>query len=269
LTLKGSQVGKMSKRQEMRENRQRQQRTQRIFIIIGIVVVGAAIVLALILSNQPGAPQPVGAITLPKVVAYPQANFNSMGDPNAPVKIVEYSDFQCPYCATFVNETESQLIESYIKTGKVYFTSRSFGNFVSDNINKQAGTDNRESENAAKAAYCAGDQNKYWEYHDILYANQNGENEGGFARARLEAFAEKIGLDLNAFKTCLDTNKYAEQMTRDAQDGVKDITSSPGYDKNNGYGTPAFIINGKLLDGAQPFNVFQKEIEAALTAAGK
>jgi len=259
----------MSKRQELREIRQRQQKTQRIFIIAGIAIVVIVIALVLIVPNLPGAPKPVGAITLPKAAAYPQVNFNNMGDPNAPVKIVEYSDFQCPYCAKFVDETESQLIESYVKTGKVYFTSRSFGNFVSDNINKQAGTDNHESENAAMAAYCAGDQQKYWEYHDFLFANQNGENEGWFVRARLEAFAEKIGLDLNTFKACLDTNKYAAQMTKDSQDGVKDITSAIGYDKNSGFGTPAFIINGKLLDGAQPFDVFQKEIEAALAAAGK
>jgi protein-disulfide isomerase len=228
-----------------------------------------AIAMAVFLSNQPSAPQPVGAINLPKSVTRTQVNFNSMGDPNAPVKIVEYSDFQCPYCAKFVNETEAQIVESYVKTGKVYFTSRSFGNWVSGNINQQSSTDNHESENAAMAAYCAGDQQKYWEYSDILFANQNGENEGGFVRARLDAFAEKVGLDLNVFKACLDTNKYAAQVAQDSQDGVKDITSSPGYDKSSGYGTPAFIINGKLLDGAQPFDVFQKEIEAALAAAGK
>jgi protein-disulfide isomerase len=261
----------MSKRQEMRENRQRQQKTQRrIAILVGIAVIVFAVALAVFLSNQPSAPQPVSAINSPKSpVTRPQVNFNSMGDPNAPVKIVEYSDFQCPYCARFVEETEGKIVESYVKTGKVYFTSRSFGNWVSGNINQQVGTDNRESEDAAMASYCAGDQNKFWEYRDILFGNQNGENEGGFVRARLDAFAEKLGLDLNAFKTCMDTNKYAAQVTKDGEDGVKDITSSPGYDKSSGYGTPAFIINGKLLDGAQPFDVFQKEIDAALAAAGK
>jgi protein-disulfide isomerase len=191
-----------------------------------------------------------------------------MGDPNAPVKIVEYSDFQCPYCAVFWKDTESKIVEAYVKTGKVYFTYRVMGNWVSDNINQGAGTSNKESQNAGLAAYCAGDQNKFWEYHDILFTNQNGENQGFFARQYLDAFAEKLGLDMVAFKSCMDAEKYTDLVLQGKVDGVKDITSAADYD-GKGYGTPSFLINGKLIPGAARFEAFQQVIEAALTAAGQ
>lgn len=255
----------MSKRQELRARRERAQKNQRLLVIIGGVLVVAAIAAFLVISNLP---KPVGEITSPDPVTRPQASGHSMGDPNAPVKIVEYSDYQCPFCANFWRDTEAKIVETYVKTGKVYFTYHSFGNWVSDNINSQAGTTNTESEQAAMASYCAGDQEKFWEYHDYLFANQNGENEAAFARNRLDAFAEKLGLDMAAFKDCMDSSKYASQVAQDAQDGVQAITTAPNYD-GKGYGTPSFIINGKLINGAVPFTTFQQEIDAALTAAGQ
>jgi protein-disulfide isomerase len=255
----------MSKRQELRVRREREQRIRNIALIVGGGLIVLAIAAALIISNLP---KPVGAITQPELVTRPQVDGHSIGDPNAPVKIVEYSDYQCPFCANFSHETEAQIIEAYVKTGKVHFTYHSFGNWVSDNINKSTGGDNTESEQAAMASYCAADQEQFWEYHDYLFANQNGENQGGFARNRLEAFAEKLGLDMTAFKSCMDSNKYAGQVAQDQQDGVAAITAAPNYD-GKGYGTPSFIVNGKLINGAQPFSVFQQEIDAALAAAGK
>lgn len=255
----------MSKRQELRARRERQQKNQRIFFIVGGSLIVLAIAAFLIISNLP---KPVGEITQPDLVTRPQASGHSMGDPNAPVKIVEYSDFQCPFCANFWRETEHQIVETYVKTGKVYFTYHSFGNWVSDNINSQAGTTNNESEMAALASFCAADQEKFWEYHDYLFANQNGENEGGFARNRLDAFAEKLGLDMTAFKTCMDSGKYTAEIAQDAQDGVTAITQAPNYD-GKGYGTPSFIVNGRLINGAVPFATFQQEIDAALAAAGQ
>jgi protein-disulfide isomerase len=252
----------MSKRQNLREQRQKETHMQRWMIIGGVVLIAVAIALVVILPNLP---QPAGAVRMPAANPRPQASFNSMGDPNAPVKIIEYSDFQCPYCAQFWQETEAQLVETYVKTGKVYLTYRSMGNWVSNNINKTAGTDNRESEGAALAAYCAGDQNKFWEYHDILFANQRGENAGDFTRDRLEAFAQKAQLDMTTFKACLDSRKYAQQVTQDGIDGKNAILNAPNYD-GSGYGTPSFLINGRLLPGAYPFADFQKEIEAALAA---
>ena len=229
----------MSKRQELRDKRARQERNQRLLIIAGVAVVAIAIALLLILPTL----QPVGTIAEHPLMNRPQVKFNAMGDPNAPVKIIEYSDFQCPYCAQFVKNTEQQIIDAYIATGKVYFEYHSFSDFIGP-----------ESARAAEAAYCAGDQNKFWEMHDIIFANQTGENAGAFTDKRLKAFAAKIGLDTAKFNDCFTSGKYADQVKQDGvaatQAGVK--------------ATPSFVVNGKLIEGAQPFSVFQSEIDALL-----
>ncbi len=137
---------KTSKRQAMREKRERQARMQQLGII-GIIVVGALFVAgALIYPNL----KPVGQIATTIPGEHPMASDNAMGDPNAPIKIEEFSDFQCPYCARFHEETESQIVNTYVTDGTVYFVYRSFGDFIGP-----------ESKAAAEAAYCAGDQNKY------------------------------------------------------------------------------------------------------------
>ncbi len=229
----------MSKRQELRAKRAQQERTQRILIIAGVAVIAIAIVLLLALP----ALMPAGDIVEHTPINRPQVQFNTMGDPNAPVKIVEYSDFQCPYCGQFTNDTEQQLIDAYIATGKVYFEYRSFGDFIG-----------AESSRAAEAAYCAGDQEKFWEMHDVIYANQTGENVGAFTDKRLTAFAKKIGLDMAAFNNCFTSGKYADKVKQDGDDAMQAGVRA----------TPSFIINGKLFEGAQPFQAFQAEIEPLL-----
>ena len=134
------------------------------------------------------------------------------------------------------------------------------GNFLSRN----SGT---ESQDAAHAAYCAGDENKYWEYHDMLFTNWNGENQGAFARKRLDAFADALGLNATTFKACMDSGKYMDKVQQDGVDGERDITTAPNYD-GQGYGTPSLIVNGRLIGGVQSYEVYQQEIEAALAAAG-
>jgi protein-disulfide isomerase len=229
----------MSKRQELRAKRAQQERMQRVLIIAGVAVIAIALALVLILPSL----TPVGDIAEHPLMNRPQVKLNGMGDPNAPVKIIEYSDFQCPYCGKFTIDTEQQLIDAYIATGKVYFEYRSMGGFI--------GT---ESARSAEAAYCAGDQGKFWEMHDIIFANQNGENQGGFTDKRLTAFASKLGLDMGAFNGCFTSGKYADQVNQDGvagqQAGVK--------------ATPSFTINGKLVEGAQPFSAFKTEIDALL-----
>lgn len=152
---------------------------------------------------------------------------------------------------------EQQIIDNYVATGKVYFVYRSMGNMLSDNINRQAGGNNTESRDAAEAAYCAGDQNKFWEYHDILFANQTGEGVGDYTQKRLIAFADTLGLNTADFKSCLTGGKYRDRVLQDEKDG-----NAAGI-----RATPSFVINGKVLEGAQPFSAFQVAIEAAL--AGK
>lgn len=163
------------------------------------------------------------------------------GDKNAPVTIVEFSDFQCPYCGRFYSQTYTQIREQYIKTGKVKVYFRNFPLSFHENAQK-----------AAEAVECAGEQGKFWEMHDKLFENQDKLDV-----ASLKQYAKDLKLDTTKFNTCLDSGKMASKVQKDFSDG-----SSFGVS-----GTPSFFINGKLLVGAQPFSAFQQEIEAALKEA--
>ena len=242
---------KLSKRQMMREKRQRQARLQRVGMI-GIIVVGALFVAAaLIYPNF----QPVGEVATIDFIERPMVADNAMGDPNAPITITEYSDYQCPFCARFSEDTEEQIVNEYVADGTVYFVYRSFGNFIGP-----------ESKAAAEAAYCAGDQGKYWEYHDILFANQTGENVGAYSDRRLRAFAEELSLDMGAFNDCFNSGKYSDRVNQDRIDGTAAGVT----------GTPAFVISytvdgeekTRFISGAYPFSEFQTQVEGALAEMG-
>ena len=186
---------------------------------------------------------PIPNVVMPPSRDHPQANGNKMGDPNAPVKIVEFADFQCPFCLRYWTETEPEIIQNYVATGKVYYEYRSVGGFIGP-----------ESTDAANAAYCAADQNKFWEYHDILFANWTGENAGDFTPDKLRQYAQAINLNLDQFNTCINTGAHTNEVDQDVTDAkAAGVT-----------GTPAFVINGKLIEGAQPYSVFQQTIDAAL-----
>ncbi len=242
---------KMSKRQMLREKRRKAAVRNR-WITIGLVVAGALLVaFALIAPNL----KPVGEIAVATSSPRPMANDNSMGDPNAPIKIEEFSDYQCPYCRRFSLETEPQLVETYIATGKVYFTYRSFGEFIGP-----------ESRAAAEAAYCAGEQNKYWEFHDILFANHTGENVGDYTDRRLLAFAETLDLDIGAFRSCFENGKYRQRVDQDYADGsAAGVQATPSF-------VLTYVVNGEtrqsIIAGAYPFSEFQKQIEDALAEMG-
>lgn len=168
---------------------------------------------------------------------------NTMGDPNAPVYIVEFGDFQCPYCLRFWSETEAQLIEEYVNTGKVYFEYRSVGEFLGP-----------ESAWAAEGAYCAGDQEKFWEFHDTLFTNWTGENVGDFTKDKLIQYAESLDLDMNEFESCITSGKHEATVEQDAADA----------DSAGVHATPTFFINGVKVEGAQPFAIMKQYIEDAL-----
>ncbi|MFZ5908690.1 MAG: DsbA family protein [Chloroflexota bacterium] len=242
---------KMSKRQMMREKRRKTEARNR-WITIGLVVAGAFLVaFALIYPNL----KPVGEVAAATPSSRPMADDNSMGDPNAPIKIEEFSDYQCPYCRMFSVETEPQLIETYIATGKVHFTYRSFGEYIGP-----------ESQAAAEAAYCAGEQDKYWEYHDTLFANHTGENVGDYTDRRLVAFAEMLDLDMGAFRSCFEGGKFAERVGQDYVDGsAAGVQATPSF-------VLTYVVNGetkqKVIPGAYPFSEFQTQIEAALAEMG-
>lgn len=172
-----------------------------------------------------------------------QTQANTMGDPNAPIHIVEYGDFQCPYCLKFWSETEPLLIQEYVNTGQVYFEYRSVGAFLGP-----------ESGWAAEGAYCAGDQGKFWEYHDTLFTNWTGENVGDFTKDNLVKYADSIGLNMTEFESCINEEKHKGTVAQDAEDA-----SAEGV-----HATPTLIINGIKVEGARSFLELRDIIEHVL-----
>ncbi len=163
----------------------------------------------------------------------------SWGPEDAPVVIQEFADFQCPYCAKFAEETLSKVRDTY--GDKVHFI---FRDFPLTNIHQMAMP-------AAVAAGCANDQGLFWEYHDILYQNQ-----ASLSQDALVDYAEQAGLDAAEFQDCVASGKKTVEIMLDSQDAKADGVT----------GTPAFVINGMLISGAQPFEVFQSVIDPLLAA---
>ncbi len=243
----------MGKRQELRERRQKQQTSQRILMIVGVAFVALALALVFILPNLPQDP---GEIVVPEFFDRPQADNNATGDPNAPIRIEGYSDYQCIHCRDFYVEKEREFLARWVETGQVYF------------VYKTVAYGDGESLRAGEAAYCAGDQGKFWEMHDIIFANWQTPNTGGFSDVRLKAFAENLGLDKATFDSCLNSNKYSSQ--------VQTVTTVDTQ-KAGVRATPSFVlfytVNGeektKLLEGNQPFSAFEQAINEALAEMGK
>jgi protein-disulfide isomerase len=251
-------IEKKSKRQERREKIKQQEQRNRLITIVLITLGAALLVFAFVWPSI----RPVVEVISVDPGTHPNANDNSMGATDAPIVIEEFSDFQCPFCENFHRDTEPLLRQYYIDTGKVRFVYRTYGNWVSRGV---AG--NTESLDAAAAVYCAGEQNKFWEMHALLFANVIGENVGSFTARRIKAIAEEVdGLDTGQFNSCFESGKYEDRVEQDFQEGT-----AAGID-----GTPGFIItytvNGETrtrsIDGAQPFNVFQQELEGALNEMG-
>ncbi len=242
----------MSKRQMRRQQRRRSEQRSRLAVIIGVVLVALAAAAFLILPNF----TPVGEIKTIDPRPRPQANGNAAGDPDAPVKMEEFSDFQCPFCDRFSQDTEGQIMDAYVATGKVYFLYRSFGSWIGP-----------ESGDAAEAAYCAGDQGKFWEMHDIIFANQTGENVGNYTPKRLLAFAETLGLNMGDFRSCFNGGTYKDRVQQDLTDGqAAKIQATPSF-------VLTYTVNGQpkseIIEGAVPFSDFQAKLDAALAEADK
>jgi protein-disulfide isomerase len=244
----------MSKRQEIRERRKRE-RTRNRILVIGLVAAGAlliafAFIRPLILSGQATA----NATQMPVIEITPRAftttvNGVHLGDPNAPVKVDVYEDFRCSMCLYYTQNFEPQIIQTYVDTGKVYYTFHSF--IV---IDGNDGTD--ASYRSANAALCASEQGRFWDYHDTLFANQVTEDASLFTDARLVSMAQNLNLDITAFNQCFQAKKYASDIQTDnSQARTLNLT-----------GTPSIIVNGKLLQ-IKTFNEVSPAIEAAL--AGK
>ena len=237
--------GTTTKRQAVREKRQRKQRKQRLYIILGVVGVAVIIAALLIIPSL----RPVGDIVTITPHERPMVDGRAMGDPNAPVTIEVYEDFQCPACKTFSEQIEPQVIDAYVATGDVYYIFRHFP-FIDDRAPRN------ESDQAANASMCARDENRFWDYHDMLFANWNGENQGAFSDKRLLAFAEALGLNMESFNQCFNANLNKDEIDADLLSG-----------RDSGVtGTPSVFINGRMITpGFVPsFAEISEAVEAEL-----
>jgi protein-disulfide isomerase len=236
----------MSKRQEIRERRRREQIRNRIITIAAVVLAALFVTFVLIVPSlknasasssatqtaQNASPVPVVVITPP--VWNTRVDGVHLGDPNAPVKVDVFSDFRCSACLYYYQNIEHGFIKDYVETGKVYYTFRTFLT-----IDGYDGTN--ASEHSANAAMCAGEQNRFWEYHDTLFANQLSESALLFTDERLVRMAENLQLDMTAFNACFNARTYSDTI-------LKDITDARSLKVT---GTPSIIVNGTLLSNFQ------------------
>ncbi len=170
-----------------------------------------------------------------------------LGDPNAPVTLIEFGDYQCHFCNVHFHNTEHRLLENFIKTGKVKMIFKDFTIIGPDSVN------------AAHGTHCANDQGKFWEYHDILYNNWTGENNGWASSDNLLKFAQEIELDIDQWSDCMFDERYSHIISNSSKDARElGIT-----------GTPAFFVIGPdnkitRISGAQPYESFEKIFNSEL-----
>jgi len=164
-----------------------------------------------------------------------------LGNPNASITLVEFGDYQCHYCNVFFHTIENDIITDYVETGKVKMIFKDYNIIGADSINASHGT------------HCASDQGLFWEYHDILYSNWTGENNGWASPENLVAYAEEINLELDIWTQCMNEKPFAKKILTSNEDAKKlQLTGTPAF----------FVINSEgqvsKLFGAQPFEVFKK-----------
>ncbi len=173
----------------------------------------------------------------------------SLGDPNAPVVIVEYTDFQCPFCSRHFQQTLPQIISEYVETGQVLYV---FKDFPLTSIHPQAPA-------AAEAARCAADQGEYLAMHDMLFARQADWSGQENTTEIFTNYADEIGLDTEAFTSCMESHRFQDAVMADLEEGSRFGVR----------GTPAFFLNGLPLSGAHPFSVFQQAVSQLTAAEGQ
>jgi len=222
-----------------------------IFVLGAILIFTAGIFLGQFLSQKAVSPQsrveksptprPPSPPTPPAKSIEEAGGVGSLppkGEKDAPVTIIEFTDYQCPFSRRFAKEVLPQIEKNYIQTGKVKFYFRDFPLSF-----------HQYAQKAALAARCANEQGKFWEYHDKIFQNQQNLNE-----ENLKKWAKELDLDLDKFNQCLEEEKYKKEVEKDFANG-----QSAGV-----RGTPTFFVNGKIIRGAQPYDQFKKAIDEAL-----
>lgn len=218
------------------------------FILPGAILIAAILVSGTILYSKgitPGGNNGDPNELPAKVKVEISKDDHILGDPKAEVTIVEFSDFQCPFCRTFWSDTYSKIKTKYVDTGKVKLV---YKHFPLD-FHPMALP-------SALASECAAEQSRFFEMHDKIFQEQVklGQGTVAYTETKLKQWGAQIGLNVGQFNSCLDSQKYASRVSSDQDYGTKLGVN----------GTPAFFINGNRLVGAQPFASFQKLIEDEL-----
>lgn len=231
-------------RRAQRVLQERQAKRRRIYTMFGGAAAAAILlVLILILINRDDQGELAGEPVRvpPPISAEIERDGRSLGNPDAPVQIVEYGDFQCPGCATFATNVKPQLLRDYIATGQVHLEYRDLTGL------------GPESRQASIGAACALEQGMFWEFYDMLYYNQAGRDDGGFSERRMLAMAEQLEMDVDKFESCLGTDRFDADL--DA------MTAMAGED--NIRATPTLLVNGVALEGPN-YDQLRQQIEIAL-----
>lgn len=217
-----------------------------ISILVAGVLISGSVLYSVGLKNQPTVQNGPSA---PETVTGTELDLTKddvvLGDLKAPVTLIEYSDFQCPYCGRFFSQSEPQILEEYVKTGKVKFVYRHFA-FLGP-----------ESQAAANAVECAKDGGKFWQYHDEIFKEEildGQEHNGNLNQVLFSKIAAKVGLNKTDFASCLDSDKYAGKVENDYT-----VAQKAGVQA-----TPTVFVNGRKLEGALPYAQFRAAIEQAL-----
>jgi protein-disulfide isomerase len=231
----------MSKRREQEAQREAQERKQWITIAaiiagIAVVVIGGAVVLSNATgggttANKPASVLPPIKTVDAKLPPNAQPNQLAWGPADAPIKIVEFLDYQCPHCQNFHKNYESALITAFAPTSKVRYELRPLPLLDSGTT---------ESTDTAQGAYCAADQNKAWEYHELIFENHPSgfENIGNYSKARIkEMFGTLAGGDAAKFGVCLDSDQNKAKVQANVEEASQSKVQS----------TPSFVVNGKLI----------------------
>ena len=233
----------MSKKDERRQRRQAEARRRQLTLIGGIVIVAVAIVAWIVWQNN----KPIGEIVSIPTQTYAQANGKTLGDPAAPVTIILFSDFQCPICKVFADNVEKQVLATYVDTGRAKLEYHHY-------IVIDGNVGGSESRDAAEASECANDQGQFWNFHDLLYANQGAREGGGaFTIRRLKAMGAGMGLDSATFDACVDSSQHADLVRADEALALQ-------YGVN---GTPSVFINNNQNKVSNPNDI--AEIDRLIT----
>ena len=208
-------------------------------VIVFLAFTGVSNESELVFNSNPNNQELILSDTMKFIIETKKTPF--LGNPQAPITLVEFGDYQCHFCNVHFHNTEHSLLENYISTGKVKLIFKDFTIIGPDSVN------------AAHGTHCANDQGKFWEYHDILYNNWTGENNGWASSDNLLKFAQDIDLDINKWSNCMVNAIHSEIIT-DSSKKARELGLT---------GTPAFFVVGSddkvtKIFGAQPYENFER-----------